>query len=40
MITKGGSSLTKLALATREFSLVGKRVEAVYDAVGPVCGLR
>jgi hypothetical protein len=30
VIVKGGSSHTKLALATREFFLVGKRMEGLY----------
>jgi hypothetical protein len=32
--TKGGSSLTELALAMRESFLVGKRVEGMCDGVG------
>ena len=31
MIAQGGSSLTELALAMRESSLVGERVEGVSD---------
>jgi hypothetical protein len=34
VIVTGGSSLTELALAMRESSLVGKRVEGVCDGVG------
>jgi hypothetical protein len=33
MTTTGGSSLTELALAMRQSSLVGKRMEAVVDGV-------
>ena len=34
VIATGGPSLTELALAMREFSLVGERVEAVCDGAG------
>ena len=34
VIGKGGSSPTELALAMRESSLVGERVEGVCDGVG------
>lgn len=36
---KGGTTLTEVALATREFSLVGKRVEAVRDGMLFSCGV-
>jgi len=39
VIATGGSGPTKLALAMRESSLVGKRVEAVCDGSGGSQGL-